>query len=101
MVAIVDEYFTSLLRDIGGVISGICSLVEFILGVSYFFGATLVGWIVSGCLATGDFLHQVWEVLQILGWELWDFGGSLVRGVLLIQHGIGVIAEGMNSKEKD
>jgi len=90
---IVDEYLSAMLRDVGKVFGSICSLVEVILGLSYFCGATLVGWFVVAGTALLDFCKGVGDVACILGNELIDFAGSLLRCALLFWHGIEIIID--------
>lgn len=94
MVAILDEYSTSFLRDLGGLISGVFNLVEFLLGISFFCGQKLTEWTITAGTTLLEFFAQVVDVFKAIGIELWDFGGSVVRGLLLIYYGIWMIFEG-------
>jgi len=89
----IDEYLGVLIGDIGKFITGTFHLIEFLLGISYFCGQTLAGWIsVAGSFVLETF-SQTSQFAILAGSELWDFGGSLVRGVLLIYYGIWMIFE--------
>jgi hypothetical protein len=88
-----EEYLDVVVGDIGKIITGTFHFLEFLLGISYYLGETLANWIINLGIILTDFSIQTWEIIKFTGAELWDFGGGVVKGILLIYYAIWMVFE--------
>lgn len=83
-----EEILDACVGNIGRLITFTFHLFEFLLGISYFVGGTLVRWMLFMGTIMAEGVFQSWDILKLTGAELWDFGVGLVKIVLLLYYGV-------------